>query len=133
MQNIQPQTKPQETIGTPSLMVNPGDQPSMSPELEKALGEAINSMLDPKLANMTGELSEREKILLHALYIKAEAWSPGLNKTNYPKLYAYDRIQKSIITDRKRAKEMVEILKEIQAYKGSRGLLSRIKSRLIGE
>lgn len=132
MQTISPQTKPQES-GAPSLMINPGEQPSMSPELEKALGDAINKMLDPKLANMTGELSEREKILLHALYIKSEEWSPGAGKTNYARLYAYDRIQKSIITDRKRATEMVEILKEIQMYKGSRGLLSRIKSRLIGE
>jgi hypothetical protein len=132
MQNVQPQNKPAD-LGAPSLMVNAGDQAALSPELEKALGEAINSMLDPKLANMTGELSEREKILLQGLYMKAESWPAGANKTNYARLYAYDRIQKSVLTDRKRALEMVDILKEIQMYKGSKGILSRIKSRLIGD
>jgi hypothetical protein len=116
MQNIQPQNKPLDNKPSLSLNLGSGEQPGISEDFQKALGDAVNKMFDPKLANMTGELDNREKVLLHALYMKSERWKPGINKTNYAKLYAYDRIQKSVITDRKRATEMVEILKEIQQY-----------------
>jgi hypothetical protein len=129
MQNIPSQNKPIENKPSISLSLGDGQQPEINADLQKALGDAVNKMLNPALANMTGELSEREKVLLHGLYMKSKRWSPPANKINYAALYAYDRIQKSVITDRKRATEMVEILKEIQQYT-PKGFLQRAKERV---
>lgn len=135
MQNIPSQNKPIENKPSISLSLGDSQQPEINADLQKALGDAVNKMLNPSLADMTGELDGREKILLHALYMKSKRWEvtgknkDGTDKNNYARMYAYDRIKKSVITDRKRAKEMVEILKEIQQYT-PKGFLQRAKERV---
>jgi hypothetical protein len=129
MQTIKAEPKPEMAE---TLLLQGESAPSMSPEIEKAIGQAINGMLDPSLANMHSEITEREKILLQALYVKSIGYYKQGELNNYPRLYQTDRLLKGVSVGRQRATEMVEILKEVQMYKSQKGLLSRIKSGLFG-
>jgi len=132
MMPVKAEMKPENKPIT-SLMFNASDQIEASPELQKAIGEAINKMFDPSLANMSSEITEREKILLNALYIKSVGYYKPDQINNYPRLYQKDKILKGVITGRTRAKEMVEILREINMSHSPRGILSGIKNKLVGE
>lgn len=130
MQDVSAEVKPNIPD---NIFFNGGSEPAgMSPELEKAIGQAINDMLNPKLSNMHSEISEREKILLQGLYIKSISFYEPPEGSNYPRLYQTDRLQKGVAVGRARAKEMVEILKEVQMYKSQRSLLNRVKTGLFG-
>ena len=133
MQPIKAEAKPENrSIGT-SLMFNPSDQAEVSAELQKSIGEAINKMFNPDLANMHSEITEREKILLKGLYIKGIAYYKPNQLNNYPRIYQADHYQKGVITNRARAKEMVEILREINMSHSPRGILAGIRNKLAGE
>ena len=126
---MQSENKPDIPAG---IILDGGSTAQMSPELEKAIGQAINDMLNPALSAMHSEISEREKILLQGLYVKSMSFYKAGEKDNYPRAYQTDRLQKGVAVGRARAKEMVEILKEVQMYKSQKGLLSRVKSGIFG-
>ena len=107
--------------------------PSISPELERSLGQALNALLDPSLSNMHSEITEREKILLQGLYVKGIAFYESGAINNYPKLYQTDRLQKGVALNRKRAEEIVRVLESMPLnVNARRGFMQRIKTGLFG-
>ena len=103
--------KPIETEAEEELL-KIGMAQDISPELDKQIGEAINKLFEIKYSNTTGELNQLERRCLTTLYMKSILY----NNKAYRR-FCYDYIQKSVLTDRKREKAIVEVLKEPFKYK----------------
>ena len=101
-------------------LLEPNSPPSLSPDLEKSLGEAVNKMFDPNLAIMTGELTQRDRVCLTALYIRskklylpAETGKPANNRYSQ---YITDYVIRSVPYKRQRSSEVVDVLKNLVSY-----------------
>lgn len=128
--------KPMESEKKPETADNiimQDDIPSISPELERSLGQALNALLDPNLSNMHSEITEREKILLQALFVKSKAFYDKTAINNYPQLYEVDRLKKGVTLNRKRAEEIVRVLESMPLnVNARRGFMQRMKTGLFG-
>jgi hypothetical protein len=128
--------KPMESEKKPETADNiimQDDIPSISPELERSLGQALNALLDPNLSNMHSEITEREKILLQALFVKSKAFYDKTAINNYPALYETDRLKKGVTLNRKRAEEIVRVLESMPLnVNARRGFMQRMKTGLFG-
>lgn len=129
MKPIESERKPETTDN----IIMQDDIPSISPELERSLGQALNALLDPNLSNMHSEITEREKILLQALYVKGKAFYDKTAINNYPQLYEVDRLKKGVALNRKRAEEIVRVLESMPLnVNARRGFMQRMKTGLFG-
>jgi flagellar motor switch protein FliG len=102
--------------------------PELSPSLERSLGDAIEKMLDPEHAKQTGQLSPAERRAILALNtINARFFDNSAESV--VATYIEEFIQTSLSDSRQRAKEMVDILKEVQQY-NQKNWINRIKDTL---
>lgn len=88
------------------------ETPDLPPELEKSIGIAIEKMTDPSSALTLGELNLLERKCLTALYMKYRVFNRPIYRA-----YLSDYVTRTSAYNRKRAGEMVEILKAIQQFK----------------
>jgi hypothetical protein len=129
MKPVEAEKKPE----TETAIIMQDNQASISPELERSLGQALNALLDPALSNMHSEITEREKILLQGLYVKGIAYYEKNDYNNYPRLYQTDRLQKGVTLNRKRAEEIVRVLESMPLnVNAKRGMMQRIKTGVFG-
>jgi hypothetical protein len=129
MKPVEAEKKPE----TDATIIMQDSQPSISPELERSLGQALNALLDPALSNMHSEITEREKILLQGLYVKGIAYYEKNDYNNYPRLYQTDRLQKGVALNRKRAEEIVRVLESMPLnVNAKRGIMQRVKTGVFG-
>jgi len=105
------ETKPTESLKELTL-IDGGMTGELPKELENSLGEAVEKMLDPNLAIMSGELSQRERICLTALYMKYKITGLRIYKR-----YLRDFMVRTVPYRRKRAGELVEVLKGVTQLK----------------
>ena len=101
------------------MLLQPDNQPELSPELDKLVGEALIKMFDPNLAIMTGELTQLERVCLSALYIRSLKLYPqktGTLQNNRYSQYIKDYVIRTVPYRRQRSTEAVEILKNIVGY-----------------
>lgn len=116
--------------GSRNLMLMPQNfnAPELSPSLERSLGDAIEKMLDPEHAKQTGQLSPAERRAILALNtINARFFDNSAESV--VATYIEEFIQTSLSDSRQRAKEMVDILKEVQQY-NQKNWINRIKDTL---
>lgn len=102
------------------LLISNEQQPNLSPELEKSIGDAVTKMFDPKLAIMTGELTQRERVCLTALYMRSlklyPQYKPGTLQNNRYSQYITDYMIRTVPFKRQRSAEAVDILKNLVSY-----------------
>jgi hypothetical protein len=111
------------------LLLQPDNQPNLSPELEKSIGEALTKMLDPKLSIMTGELEQYERVCMSALFMRSIKLYKKGEENNLYSRYLTDYIIRTVPYKRKRAVAMTEILKNIVGY-GRMKVHEGIRSKL---
>ncbi len=120
--------KPADT-GARNLMLMPNfSPPALSASLEKSLGDSIEKMLDPTYSKQTGELSSGERRAILALHTINARFLGGKEDSVIGK-YIKEFIETSLPNERKRAGEMVDILKEVQQY-NQRNWINRAKDAL---
>lgn len=111
---------PEDEIKDFMLISNDQQQPNLSPELEKSIGDAVTKMFDPKLAIMTGELDQRERVCLSALYMRSlklyPKYVPGSQQNNRYSQYITDYVIRTVPYRRQRSAEAVDILKNLVSY-----------------
>lgn len=111
---------PEDEIKDFMLISNDQQQPNLSPELEKSIGDAVTKMFDPKLAIMTGELDQRERVCLSALYMRSlklyPKYIPGSQQNNRYSQYITDYVIRTVPYRRQRSAEAVDILKNLVSY-----------------
>lgn len=117
------------------MLIQPdSQQPNLSPALEKSIGEGVTNMFDPKLAIITGELSQMERVCLSALYMRSlklyPKYVPGAQANNRYSQYITDYVLRTIPFQRKRSAEAVDILKNLVSYGGNLKVREGIKSKL---
>ncbi len=124
---------PEEAIKDFMLITNDQQPPNLSPELERSIGDAVTKMFDPKLAIMTGELDQRERVCLSALYMRSlklyPKYVPGSQSNNRYSQYITDYVIRTVPYQRKRSAEAVDILKNLVSYanlKVKEGLTKRL-------
>ena len=106
---------PEEEIKDFMLIQN-DQQPNLSPELEKSIGDAVTKMFDPKLAIMTGELEQYERVCLSALYMRSQKLYNRGELNNRYSQYITDYVIRTVPYKRKRSGEAVDILKNLVSY-----------------
>lgn len=110
------------------LMPQNFNAPQLSASLEKSLGDSIEKMLDPNYSKQTGELSAGERRAILALHTINARFLGGKDDSVIGK-YIKEFIETSLPNERKRAGEMVDILKEVQQY-NQRNWINRAKDAL---
>lgn len=124
---------PEEAIKDFMLITNDQQQPNLSPELERSIGDAVTKMFDPKLAIMTGELDQRERVCLSALYMRSlklyPKYVPGSQSNNRYSQYITDYVIRTVPYQRKRSGELVDVLKNLVTYTTTR-MREGIKGKL---
>jgi len=123
----------EETIKDFMLIQPDTSAPNLSPELEKSIGDAVTKLFDPKLAIITGELDQRERVCLSALYMRSlklyPKYVPGSLSNNRYSQYITDYVIRTVPYQRKRASEAVDVLKNLVSYanlKVKEGLTKRL-------
>ena len=124
---------PEEAIKDFMLITNDQQQPNLSPELERSIGDAVTKLFDPKLAIMTGELDQRERVCLSALYMRSlklyPKYVPGSQSNNRYSQYITDYVIRTVPFKRKRSGELVDVLKNLVTYTTTR-MREGIKGKL---
>jgi len=98
------------------MLISNDQQPNLSPQLEQAIGDSINKMFDPNLAIMTGELTDKERICLTALYIRSQKLYKKGELDNRYSQYIKDYMIRTVPRKRARAGEAVTILQNLVSY-----------------
>jgi hypothetical protein len=107
---------PEDAIKDFMLIQPDAGAPNLSPDLEQKIGDAVTKLFDPKLAIITGELEQYERICLSALYMRAIKLYPENAKNNLYSRYIYDYVLRTVPFKRKRAGEAVDVLKNLVSY-----------------
>jgi hypothetical protein len=125
---------PKDEFKDLSLLTGQGiKQPEMSDELQKDIGEALLRMFDKNFAIATGEFSELERKSLQALYVRSKMPYFKNMKDNIFTAYIYDYVTRTMAKDRKRAKEITEILKEAVGQYNRRSFFGKLRNKATGE
>jgi IS30 family transposase len=98
------------------ILIPPDNQPELNNDLQKSIGEALNKMFDPNLAIMTGELTDKERICLTALYIRSQKLYKKGELDNRYSQYIKDYMIRTVPRKRARAGEAVNILQNLVTY-----------------
>ena len=98
------------------ILIPPDNQPELNNDLQKSIGEALNKMFDPNLAIMTGELTDKERICLTALYIQSQKLYKKGELDNRYSQYIKDYMIRTVPRKRARAGEAVNILQNLVTY-----------------
>jgi len=98
------------------ILIPPDNLPELNNDLQKSIGEALNKMFDPNLAIMTGELTDKERICLTALYIRSQKLYKKGELDNRYSQYIKDYMIRTVPRKRARAGEAVNILQNLVTY-----------------